>query len=373
MSKKESQITLILALLMGFIGGNLSGKGETSISAVAQESPPPTPIITAEAITLTDPEGTPRIRLQIDRNGEPQLVFLSQEGEILTHLGIGTNSLPELQLNNRQGQPRIRLGLREAGVPYLDLLGDDPKMPAASLALTEAGTPELEFRDLNGAGSASLFFVDHNPRLSLREKEEKVDLALEAIADEPLLRIYNQKKLRLSLSPDQLLFSDQEGTSRLSLRVHQAGEPSISLKDKGGNRLASLSIQPLPKKEEPLLAMYDKKERIRAGLSLDEDGAPNLILRDKPLLSIVDKEGENGIYLSVEGEDRPNLYLSARQGERSAFLGLRKRGEMALDLMSEKEFPRASLFLNAVGEPALQLRDKDEKLRWSTPPLGASQ
>jgi len=397
--KKESSIVLT-SLLMGLIGGFLSNQGLPTLSAAEPEMPPnsrETPQhssqqVTTEALVLTDQKGKPRARFEITPEGEPQLVLLDQKGTILAQLGTQSTGLPELRLNDKDGEPRIHVALTAEGAPFLQLnakgesphaklsvtekgtprleLTSNPKeRPAAMIGLAESGSPEFELRESKGEGMASLYFVNHNPRLLLRDKEEKIDVSVEAILDEPSFSIHRDGKIRTSLASDHFLLMDKEKTPRLSLRVHKEGEPSITLKDKDGSRLASLSIQPLPKTEEPLFALYDKKDRIRAGLNLDEDGRPNFILRDKPLLSLVDEDGNNGIYLSLEGNDRPSIYLSALEGKREAFLGLRKNGELAFDMMNGKGFPRASFLLDAEGTPQLQMRDKDERLLWSIPTL----
>ncbi|HRQ05575.1 MAG TPA: hypothetical protein PK580_06375 [Nitrosomonas halophila] len=353
--KKETSI-LFMSLFMGLAGGFLSHQGLPTLSASEQEIPPNsrnalphTPRIATEALILTDQSGTPRARLEITAAGEPQLVLLNKKGTPLAQLGTPNAGLPELVLNDNEGKSRIRV------------------------AMTADGSPELELHDAKGEGRAALFFVDHNPRLLLRDQEEKLEVTMEAIPDQPALTIQKDGKTRAALAPDHLLLTDKDNTPRLSLRVHQGGEPSISLKDNEGSRLVSLSIQPLPKTEEPLFALYDKKDRLRAGLNLDEEGRPNFILRDGPLLSLVDKAGKNGVYLSLEKDDRPSVYLSALNGQREAFLGLRKKGELALDFMNGSAFPRASLLLDNEGAPLLQLRSKDEKLLWSAPASERSQ
>jgi hypothetical protein len=416
-SRHESRIMLVGSLCMGLVGGFLAGGGNLPFPAVAQEAPPDQSgqsVITARALVLTDREGNPRARLEVPDDGEPQLLMLDREGHIMARLGTRGDGLPDLHLNGREGKPRIRLAIDNAGEGRLDFFRDDldkslaslsftedgnpyfqlnakgglprirlavgdkdlPRLtftadsdgrPAALIGLTENGTPEMKFWDFAGKGTASLFFVDEDPRLFLGNRDEKVNLVLGATSEKQALSLYSEGKLRASLSPTSLRLSDQEANTRASIRVNEEGKPSFSLKDKNGHPLISLSIQALPDEEEPLFALYDKKDILRAGLSLDEKGRPSFILRDKPLFSLVDKDGDQGIFLSLEGENRPSVYLSGKKGRRGAFLGVREQGELALDLIGGKDLRRASFELDADGEPMINVRDKDGRIIWFTP------
>jgi hypothetical protein len=263
--------------------------------------------------------------------------------------------------------PRVRLAVGEKGAPRLTLSADTEGRPAAVLGLTDKGIPELQFSDLAGKGTASLFFVDQDPRFFLGSKDEKANVVMGATSEKQALSLYSEGKLRASLSPNTFQMSDQEGTQRMSLLLNDKGKPGLRMKDKDGHPLISLTIQDLPHAEEPLLAMYDNKDLLRAGLSLDESGRPSFILRDKPLLSLVDKVGDQGIYLSLEGEDRPSVYLSTHKGLRGAFLGVREKGRLALDLIGGNDQRRASFEMDTEGESTINVRDKEGKILWSAP------
>jgi hypothetical protein len=417
-SRNERRIMLVGSLLMGLVGGLLTGSGNLPFPAIAQVTPSgqtDQSVITARALVLTDREGNPRARFDVPDNGEPQLVMLDRKGNILARLGTRSDGLPDLYLNGKEGKPRIRLAVDNAGESRLDFFRDDPEKslaslsftedgnpffqlnakgglprvrlaveekgaprltltadsggrPAAVLGLTDKGIPELSFWDFEGKGTASLFFVDEDPRLFLGSRDEKVNLVMSATSDKQALSLYSEGKLRASLSPNTFQMSDQEGTQRMSLRLNDQGKPGFRMKDKDGHPLISLSIQDLPHEEEPLLALYDKKDILRVGLSLDGSGRPSFILRDKPLLSLVDKVGDQGIYLSLEGEnDRPSVYLSTHKGLRGAFLGMREKGELALDLIGENDQRRAGFKMDTKGETTINIRNKEGKVIWSAP------
>jgi hypothetical protein len=310
-------VALSGGLLGGLVGSWLAAGGPAS----AEEAPPSPHAVTAESFVLVDKQGKARATLSPSGKGEPRLEFL-----------------------------------------------DKDQKPLAVFGLTDEGSPEMELHVKGGKANISLLFKDGNPRVLLGDKEGRVDAVLSATPGEARLVFYRKGKARASLDLNGLDLLDEAEHARASLRLRESGEPSFEMKDRDGHRLIMVAIQPLPKKEEPLLALYDRKEALRAGLSLDEGGRPSLILRDRPLLSLVDKAGEDGLFLSLEKEERPSLLLTSKKGKHSAFLGLRESKEMALDLMDNKNKHRASLLLSPDGQPALTLRNEEEKVIWSAPP-----
>jgi hypothetical protein len=270
-------------------------------------------------------------------------------------------------LVGKDGKPRARLGQSSKGESRLEFLDNDGKV-LAGFGVSEDGWPEFRLGAKEGKAAITLLYKDGNPRLLLSDKSGKMDTVLAAAPDKGHLVLYKEGKARAMLALDGLDLADQAGQRRAKLFTGDNGEPILDFRDKEGRRLLSLAVQPLPKKEEPLFALYDKKDNVRVGLSLDEGDRPSLILRDGGLLSLIDKSGDDGVFISLENENRPSLLLSSKKGKHSAFLGLRESKELALDLLDEKNKHRASLLLNPDGEPALKLRDKDEKIVWSIPP-----
>lgn len=406
MSKRECSLFLLMALFMGFIGGLLAKHVGGVSLAVAQEGAEGQPNsekelrlpprLISESLVLTDKDGNPRARFEITPTGEPQLVMLSRKGKVVAQFGTQSSGLPAFHLNGEDGDPRIRLALgtdgtsffqlnakgdlprarlsvTDKGEPRLSLTADADNRPAATLGLDKDGTPEFQLRDFAGSGMASLYFIDHDPRLLLQDKEDKSEVTVEAIVDQPSINIYHNGVLRSRMLRNRYLLFDRLKTTRMSLQLHENGEPSINLANKKGNRLVSLSVQPLPAKEEPLVALYDNKEMLRAGLSLDEEGRPNFILRKDPLLSLVDESGKNGMYLTVDGDDRPSIYLTGLKARRELFLGIREGGQMGLDLRNGKSIPRGRFMLDKDGAPLLQMRDKNQKLILSMPSVESSK
>lgn len=368
MVKQEYGRVVVLGLLAGLVGGLLGGRVLHTDSVIAQEGAPRSQIVTVRQLIVTDKDGNPRVQLAVSDAGEPRLDFLNKDGRSIASFGLTQEGTPDLRLNAKDGAPRIRLALLTKGDPRLDFTMDQEGKPVASFGVSPDGWPNLRLGGKEGNAGTTLTFLGGNPRILLEDTKGEVNTVLAAAPDKAALVLYKDGKARTSLALDGLGLVSAEGKPRARLELMEGGEPRLTLKDKEGRRMFGLSVEPLPKKEEPLLAMYDTKDVLRVGLSLDDVGRPNLIMRDGPLLSLIDKTGEDGIFMSVEEGNRPSVFLSSKMGKHSAFLGLRDNQEMALDLLDEKLKHRASFSLTPDGTPSLMLRDKEEKAVWTAMP-----
>ncbi len=98
----------------------------------------------------------------------------------------------------------------------------------------------------------------------------------------------------------------------------------------------------------PTLALLDDKGELRAWLFLSADGSPRLVLSHKGLLVLTDAKGEFRSLLRLDQAGSPTLALSDGAGNIRSVLGL---GED--------------------GSPTLVLRDKEGKIIWFAPVAGA--
>ncbi len=361
-----------LALVAGLVGGMAGSRLLTTDSVIAQEAQPHMQVVTVQKLIVTDKEGNPRAQLAVSEGGEPRLDLADKGGKPLASLALTGEGGAEFRLNGKDGGPRVRMAILGKGEPRLDFTIENDGRSVTSLGLSPEGWPDLRLSGKEGSASASILFVNGNPRLLLEDKKKETNAVLTAATEKASLVLYRDGKPRAGLNLDGLDLVNAEGRPRARLEIMENGEPRLAFKDKDGHRLVSLSVEPLSKKEVPLLAMYDGKDVLRAGLNLDEAGRPNLILRERPLLSLVDMTGDDGIFLSIERENRPSLLLS-KKGKHSAFLGLRDNNETALDFLDEANMKRASLFLDPEGEPSMLLRDKSEKVIWSVTKSEAGQ
>ncbi|MCP9468921.1 MAG: hypothetical protein NNA31_02860 [Nitrospira sp.] len=365
MAQQGAGSVVVWALVAGLIGGVIGNRILLTDPVVAQEAAPDRRMIATERLIVTDRDGKARAQLAVSEEGEPRLDLADKSGKSRLTLALTKEDGAEVRLNSKDGDPRVRLAVLSKGEPRLDLTMERDGRVLASLGLSPEGWPELRLKGKEGTAEATLMFVDGAPRVFLEDKKGHVNAVLSAVEEKAGLVLYQGGKPRAGLTMEGLELINGEGQSRARLEILDTGEPRLTMKDKEGRRLVSLSVEALPKKEGPLLAMYDDKDALRAGLNLDEAGRPNLILRDRPLLSLIDRTGDDGVFLSIEGENRPSLLLSSKKGKHSAFLGLRENNEMALDLLDESNKQRASISLDPEGEPSMRLRDKTGRVIWS--------
>lgn len=365
MGPRQGGTVIILALIAGFAGGVVGTRVAPADLVIAEETASRSQIVTVQRLVITDRDGIPRAYLAVSETGEPSLDFVNQQGQSVASFGLTPGESPELRLNAADGAPRMRLALLEKGEPRLDFTMEKDGKSLASLGLSAQGWPDLRLSGKDGKAATSLLFTDGEPQLLLQDRKGQANAVLAATSGKASLALYRDGTIRANLALEGLDLVDVKGRARFQAQLSDAGEPRLAMKDNEGHRMIGLSVQPMPKKEEPLIALYDRQDTLRVGLNLDEAGRPNLLLRERPLLSLIDKTGEDGIFLSLERGNRPSILVSSKKARHSAFLGLRDNNEMALDFLDDTNKQRASLSLDPEGEPSMQLRDKKGQVIWS--------
>lgn len=103
MGKKQSLLTIVLAVVAGFIGGGVSSWILTGRAVFAQPTPEQAKVIRAERFEVVD-----------------------KDGKVRAGLGLADGG-PGLRLYDKDEKPRAVLGLFQ-GEPYLRLYGEDGKV-----------------------------------------------------------------------------------------------------------------------------------------------------------------------------------------------------------------------------------------------------
>ena len=260
MGKKQSLLTVVLAVVAGFIGGGVSSWVLTGRAVSAQPTPEQAKVIRAERFEVAD-----------------------KDGKVRAKFGLGEIGELSLRLDDEGGKPCALLMLVQ-GTPFLLLSGEEP-------ALVLSGQ--------DGKSRAQLSASDGEPDLRLF-KDGKIRVMLELLQGEP-----------------DLWLADKNGKRRATLGLAD-GEPFMWLADEYEKNRTQLSMG---KDGEPFLGLFDKDEKTRAGLGIGKDGDPVLGLYDKDEktrieLSLV--QGEPSIELAIKTEspaprsDTPTLRTSAR-------------------------------------------------------------
>ncbi len=120
-------------------------------------------------------------------------------------------------------------------------------------------------------------------------------------------------RARLALSEGEPAFTlnDRSGTSRVEIKLDDAGNPVVTLFDEGGSRRVGLEFA---NGENPALFLRDEQGRLKAGMQVQSDGAPHLFLRNSIL--------EDGFAVTLVDSDQPVMALADPSGANRAFLGL---------------------------------------------------
>lgn len=130
--RKQDFLTLLLAVMCGFIGGAVSVR----IQAAMAESPK---VFQASRFELTDDSGK-RIGVW-GRDSQNQVVFsfLGNDGKPVAAFGLARNGSPFLDMMGKDGKTRVTLRLGRAGRPLLGM-GDEGWEGRALLGFIERDT-----------------------------------------------------------------------------------------------------------------------------------------------------------------------------------------------------------------------------------------
>jgi hypothetical protein len=156
MNRKQYSLLLVLALVAGLASGVasswfFSNKPVFAKEATkrAEEISPELRVIMAKEIMLLGLDRKPRIRLMVDRNGEPGLHFYDEEGMYRAGFSVGAGT-PALTMHDKSGL-RLQIGLMSLtsiGVEWPTILLIDKKgVQRTILTLDPIGRPHLTLKD----------------------------------------------------------------------------------------------------------------------------------------------------------------------------------------------------------------------------------
>ncbi len=156
MSRKQHISLVVLALVAGLVGGVVSSWFFTNqpvfakeVTSKSKEIFPERRVIMAKEIMLLGLDRKPRIRLMVDKNGEPGLHFYDEEGRYRAGFSVGEGT-PALTMHDKSGL-RLQIGLMSLtsmGVEWPTILLIDKKgVERAILALDSIGRPHLALKD----------------------------------------------------------------------------------------------------------------------------------------------------------------------------------------------------------------------------------
>jgi hypothetical protein len=156
MSKKQYGLIVVLALVGGLVGGMVSSRlfanqpvFAKEVTSKSKEISPEHRVIMAKEIMLLGLDRKPRIRLMVDKNGEPGLHFYDEEGRYRAGFSVGAGT-PALTMHDKSGL-RLQIGLMSLtsiGLEWPTILLIDKKgVKRTILTLDPIGRPHLTLKD----------------------------------------------------------------------------------------------------------------------------------------------------------------------------------------------------------------------------------
>jgi hypothetical protein len=129
-------------------------------------------VVKAERFELVDKRGLPQATWSLG-NDANALAFLDKAGKVRAMFGVTSDGLPGLTLYDKSGAPRLYAYVgNDDSAPALKLLGQDNKVPVA-LSLDDNGAGYLNVRRSRGDGQIILAFLTEQPRVLLRDAQDK--------------------------------------------------------------------------------------------------------------------------------------------------------------------------------------------------------
>lgn len=207
-----------IAMAAGLIGGLLSGGMIKDETVIAQETPAPVKVVTAEEFRLVGKDGKARAGLVARDDGAASLAFYDGSGKIRAEMGVNAAGVSELALYDQAGKQRKPEGFAYLfvlpnGGPRLSLVGDAANLTVASPQLASHATLKVE--------------PDHNPVLSL-EGHGKGSALLTMLHDgNPSFVLYDPEGYRRAMLEVSEMGAKGKGPPRSALMLLDKNEKLI--------------------------------------------------------------------------------------------------------------------------------------------------
>ena len=231
--KSQNRIILIsgvISIVLGFLAGFLGGQW----AMPPAKEKPVSGVIQAERFQLTDSNGRPRGRFEVDSQGVVQLVLGGQDGEPLVRLSANPQGSTSMHLGDEKGLGAVVLNTDPQGSQTITLFAE--KKSRLALEVQKNGDPAIHLNDkgkrlitlgLTGQGDPHLTFYEENQKVAMELISKKNgDRSLTLDGKDGIPRIV------LGLNLDQkaaLGLFDRKGKTRAAL----IDEPSLFLLKNG--------------------------------------------------------------------------------------------------------------------------------------------
>lgn len=153
----------------------------------------------------------------------------------------------------------------------------------------------------------------------------------------PRIKLVGDDTLKGGLS--HLTLYDKYDRPKLALEVDNEGQPSIAVFDKTGGKRITLE---LTEDEVPIISMFHADGKQRSALWLGDNG--------HPILSFMDSNGAPRAILALEADEQPSLMLFAKRAEEG-----------------RPNSPKVKLSVGPGGASSLILSDVKGKVIWKAP------
>jgi hypothetical protein len=221
----QNRITLIsgvISVVLGFLAGFLGGR--LSISPVREM--PTASVIKAECFQLTDSNGHPRGRLEVDPRGVARLALGGQDGVPLINLGADSQGGATMQMSDEKHQRDL-------------VLKTEPQGPQ-TIALSFEGKQRLVL-EVQKNGDPAIYLNDKGKRL--------IALELTRQGDPHLAFFGENQKVALEVISKQngdrsLTLNSKDGVPRIVLGLKNDQKAALGLFDRKGQTRAALMDEP---------------------------------------------------------------------------------------------------------------------------------
>jgi hypothetical protein len=121
--------------------------GLLATSCAGAKSTPKPGVVTGSEFRLVDSSGITRAVLNMEKNGQPVLRFLGEEGEFRAAVGLEFYG-PFLFFTRGNGRPGMSMGVSDNGPAMA--FGDSAGHPRIMLMVDSTGAPQIVLRDTTG-------------------------------------------------------------------------------------------------------------------------------------------------------------------------------------------------------------------------------
>jgi hypothetical protein len=152
---------------------------------------------------------------------------------------------------------------------------------------------------------------------------------------------------------DQILILDKDHRVRMDIGTWDDGSPRLLLAGASGTPRMEIRVDA---DEAPVMQMRDEGGKVRLSMAVGREG---------PTFSLNGKDENARLMMTLAGDSVPSVVMHDVRSKLRALLSIEENGSPMLRFTDSDENPRMAIVVDKAGLPSLAMIDKEGKVRFA--------